>query len=230
MLHNSATAIEWGDSRVETTARMGRLVRLAIAAGGLAAAGALAGCAAQSQADARVWYAAHDGVEPRADRIYVCHGFGCTYKTPVSFSGKDLANLKAILRKGAASPEAERKAIAAAVSWQERRAGPIVGSSKDIGGLDMHNAGVKGQMDCIDESTNTNSLLLLAQRHGYLKHHTVSSPVARGFFLDGRYPHASATVREKASGAVYAVDSWPKDNGVPPVISRLDVWMARQSG
>ncbi|SHM71087.1 hypothetical protein [Roseibium suaedae] len=210
--------------------RTGAAVRNLLGSAGLIACGVLAGCASQSEGDAQAWYGAHNGVAPKADRIYVCHGFGCTYKTPVHFSGKDLARLKSILQKGAASPEAERKAISAAVSWQERRAGPIVGSSNDIGGLDMHNAGVRGQMDCIDESTNTNSLLLLAQRHGYLKHHTVSSPVARGFFLDGRYPHASATVKEKQGGAVYAIDSWPTNNGEAPVISPLDVWMARQSG
>ena len=81
-------------------------------------------------------------------------------------------------------------------------------------------------MDCIDEATNTTSLLLVAQRRGMLKHHRVTTPVARGFFLDGRYPHATAVVKEKASGRAYAVDSWPKANGAKPDILDLDDWFA----
>jgi hypothetical protein len=190
----------------------------------------LAGCAGQAAGDAAAWYGAHDGVAPKATRIYICHGFGCTYTTPVNFSGRDLKRLKSILAKGRGSAAAERKAIARAVQWQENRVASLVGSAGDIGGLDMQNAGVRGQMDCLDESTNTNSLLLVAEAHGYLKHHKVTSPVARGFFLDGRYPHATATVKETGSGKVYAIDSWPDSNGKPPRISELSVWMARQSG
>ncbi|MEP0235208.1 hypothetical protein [Roseibium sp.] len=189
-----------------------------------------AGCAGQANGDANGWYDGSKGIAPKENRIYICHGFGCAYKTPVDFSTRDLARLRSILASGRQSPASERKAIAKAVQWQERRVASTVGSAKDVGGLDMQNAGVRGQMDCIDESTNTNSLLLVAQRHGYLKHHTVSSPVARGFFLDGRYPHATATVREKKTGTVYAVDSWPESNGKPPRISELSVWMSLRSG
>ncbi|WP_417683924.1 hypothetical protein [Roseibium sp.] len=201
----------------------GRAALLLVAAG-------LAGCAGQANGDAQGWYDGNEGVAPTANRIYVCHGFGCAYKTPVDFSQADMAKLKRILAAGAGSPKEERMAIASAVVWQEKRVAGRVGSGNDVGGFDMQNAGVRGQMDCIDESTNTNSLLLVAERSGYLKHHVVASPVARGFFLDGRYPHATATVREKTTGAVYAIDSWPHSNGKPPVISELSVWMQRRAG
>ncbi|WP_417670445.1 hypothetical protein [Roseibium sp.] len=190
----------------------------------------LSACASQANGDASGWYDGNGGLAPKANRIYVCHGFGCAYKTPVDFSASDLKRLQRILGKGSSSPAAERRAIAKAVAWQEKRVSAPVGSAKDVGGFDMHNAGVRGQMDCIDESTNTNSLLLVAQKNGYLKHHSASSPVARGFFLDGRYPHATATVREKRTGTVYAVDSWPLANGHPPRISELSVWMQRRAG
>lgn len=186
----------------------------------------LGACAGQSQGVATAWYDGHNGLKPRSDRIYVCHGFGCTYKTPVNFSSKDLKRLRRILAAGSKSPKAELKAISKAVQWEEKRVGPIVGSSNDIGGLDMKNAGVRGQMDCLDEATNTNSLLLIAQKHGMLKHYTVASPVARGFFLDGRYPHATAVVREKKSKKAFAIDSWRTDNGEPPIIQPLDVWFS----
>ncbi len=51
------------------------------------------------------------------------------------------------------------------------------------------------------------------------------APIARGFFLDGRYPHATAVIKEKASGKQHAVDSWVHDNGVYPEIKPLSVWL-----
>ena len=90
----------------------------------------------------------------------------------------------------------------------------------------MQNAGVPGQMDCVDEASNTTSLLMFAQMHGLLKHHRIHSPVARGFFLDFRYPHATAVVTDIKSGKKFAVDSWKYDNGVFPDIKPLDVWMS----
>ena len=189
---------------------------------------ALAGCAGQAAGSAGSWYARHDAPAPRGDKVVICHGFGCALRTPVAFSSKDLARLKSILAKGRGSAKAERKAIARAVSWQEIRVGPTVGSSNDKGGFTF-DSGVRGQMDCIDEATNTTSLLLVAQRHGYLKHHTVRSPVARGFFLDGRYPHATAVVAEKDGGKTFAIDSWPRDNGELPDVMTLDQWFSRYS-
>jgi hypothetical protein len=204
-------------------ARLGasQAIRLA---GALACAVLLAGCAGQSAGPARAWFGAHDGVAPKGERIYVCHAFGCARKTPVDLSGRHLARLKSILAKGRASPEAERRAIADAVAWHERAIGPIVGSQGDVGGYDLHNSGVPGQMDCIDEATNTTSVLLVVAEKGYLRHHSVSGPVARGFFLDGRYPHATAVIRDTANGTSYAVDSWPDANGEPPVVQSLDRW------
>lgn len=197
-----------------------------------AVSAALAGCASQADNDAMAWYdgtQAKHAVAPKGTRIYVCHGFGCAYRTPVDFSTDELSYLRQLLEEGRASAHAERQAIAKAVSWQEKRVAKPVGSGNDVGGFDLHNAGVRGQMDCIDESTNTNSLLLVAEKQGFLAHHVVSSPVARGFFLDGRYPHATATVRETKTGTVYAIDSWPDSNGVPPTITELSVWLRQRT-
>ena len=208
--------------RAGTRGVVARIAKLVAALAGVAAIG---GCAGQAGGHPASWYATHDGVEPRGDRIYVCHSFGCARKTTVHYTQEDLAALDRILARGKESAEAERAAIAEAISWAEKKAAPIVGSQDDVGGLDLHNAGVPGQMDCIDEATNTTSVLLLAHRHGMLNHHTVARPVARGFFLDGRYPHATAVVTS-SSGAHYAVDSWPEANGVAPEIQPLDQWFS----
>lgn len=188
----------------------------------------LAACGtAQISSHSGGWYRQHSGLMPRDDgRIYVCHGFGCAYKTPVEFPPGQLAKLRSILAAGGRSPEAERRAIAKSVAWNEARVAPVVGSGNDVGGYDLRNSGKRGQMDCIDEATNTTSLLLVAQRKGYLRHHDVVSPVARGFFIDGEYPHATAVVVEKESGRAYAIDSWPRGNAELPVVQDVESWFA----
>jgi hypothetical protein len=90
--------------------------------------------------------------------------------------------------------------------------------------------GSADQMDCIDEATNTTSLLLMLAEHGYLMHHSVEEPSARGFFLDGRYPHATAVLAENDSGARWAIDSWPRANAEPPVVQPLAEWRRSRTG
>ncbi|MCB1507547.1 MAG: hypothetical protein KDI98_01900 [Hyphomicrobiaceae bacterium] len=186
----------------------------------------LAGCAATGGGEPVSWYGFNDFPPPRGEQMVICHGFGCALRTPVTVSPADRSRLAAILAEGHATPAAEREAIGRAVRWFETRIGPSVGSVNDIGGLDLQNAGVRGQMDCIDESTNTLSLLLYLDRIGALRHHTVGRPVARGFFLDGRYPHATAVVAEKEGGARFAVDPWPYGNGAGVDIMPLERWFA----
>lgn len=199
-----------------------RAISFSCLVGGLSAL--LAGCQTQSTSSLDDWSSRMSYRAPSNSQIFICHAFGCKLKHRFKPGEKDLAKLKAILALGQASPEAERKAIGKAVQWFERRVGPVVGSDKDIGGLDMRNAGVAGQMDCIDEASNTTSYLTYAEKNGLLKYHTVLAPVARGFFLDGRYPHATAVVKEKDSGRRHAVDSWRYDNGVLPIIKPLEAW------
>ncbi|WP_367192988.1 hypothetical protein [Amorphus sp. 3PC139-8] len=189
----------------------------------LVVSAALAGCM-QQQGQPSMWYAANQAVPPTATKVIVCHGFGCARRTSVTLSETNLRTLRKILARGEASPEAERQAIRQAVAWMEKAVAPTVGSDDDIGGLDLWNAGVAGQMDCIDEATNTTSYLLLAEKHGFLVHHSVARPVARGFFLDGRYPHATAVIRERETGNAFAVDSWREANGEPPIVMPLQTW------
>ncbi len=184
----------------------------------------LAGCQTQSTSSLDDWSSRMHYRAPSKTQIYICHAFGCKLKYRFQPKKEDLAKVKAILARGKSSPEAELKAIGKVVQWFEIRVGPAVGSDKDLGGLDMVNSGVAGQMDCIDEASNTTSYLAYAEKNGLLKYHTVLAPVARGFFLDGRYPHATAVVKNKDSGERHAVDSWRHDNGVLPIIKPLKAW------
>jgi hypothetical protein len=184
----------------------------------------LSGCIQSGEGDPASWYESQDGRAPRGTSVYVCHGTGCARKERVDFSAADMRRLKSIIASGADSPEKERRAMGRAVQWFEKRVAKQVGSGNDVGGFDLSKVNKPGQMDCIDEATNTTSILKLAADNNYLKHHRVGRPKARGFFLDGRYPHATAVVIQISNSKSYAIDSWTRDNGEPPEIMPLGVW------
>ena len=156
--------------------------------------------------------------------IRYCHGYGCKMRSPVTFSRADLANLKRILDSGKASPAAERAAISRADQWYERKAGAATGTSND-GAKDTYELFTPlSEIDCVDETVNTTTLLELVDSRGWLRHHKAGRPANRGFLIDGRYPHNTATIVEKASGKRWVVDSWVRANAEPPDIKPLDVW------
>ncbi|WP_232372307.1 hypothetical protein [Acuticoccus mangrovi] len=186
------------------------------------------GCINQYRGEPRMWFASHDGVAPReAGRVSVCHGFGCQLKTGIVFNAEDLAEMGKVMGTPETADE-ERASIAKLIAWMETRVAEPVGSADDIGGLDLYNAGKAGQMDCLDEASNTTSYLMVANEAGLLRFHKVGGPVARGFFLDGRYPHATAVVVSER-GTPWAVDSWPNANGVEPDVMPLAIWFKRSS-
>ncbi len=183
----------------------------------------LAGLFAADAALAINWFSRGYGRAPESDRVHVCHGYSCRIVTPVRLSAADIAKIAGDLRGGTSGAEAELKAISRAVQTFEKIVGPRIGTGNDLPGMQFGQA-KPDQMDCIDEATNTTSLLMLLSEHGYIQHHVVREPASRGFFLDGRYPHATAVLSVKGSKEKWAVDSWPRANGEPPVVQPLPVW------
>lgn len=159
-------------------------------------------------------------------RIIVCHGFDCSYQTPYKVSQADWDRFAEIMAAGAESPEAERNAIAAADMFYEERAVVAIGV-RDEAKSDITQSRARGQMDCIDESTNTRSLLLFLAKNDWLKHHKVERNVSRGVFLDARYPHSTAVITEHGTGKKWAVDSWYEATGGRPDIMPLEHWKTR---
>jgi len=157
--------------------------------------------------------------------IIVCSGFDCNYKTRLDLGETENARFARIMEAGRASPAAERAAVAQAVGYYEELGAAAIGV-RDKPKSDITQSRIKGQMDCIDESTNTRSLLRYLAARGLLRHHTVEANVSRGFLLDGRYPHSTAVLRDP-QGRRWAVDSWYEPAGGPPDIMPLEEWMRR---
>jgi len=161
---------------------------------------------------------------PTPSVVFVGHGFGCKYRAELDLTAGDHAKLTQLLAAGRASPEAERKAIAAAGAWFDRRVGPIADTEDHVARAGMKYMYDIHQFDCIDSSRNTTSLLLVLDQLNLLRHHDVDVPEARGYLIDGRPPHATAVLIEKPSGTKWSVDSWTVGYGEPLEIMPLARW------
>ena len=161
---------------------------------------------------------------PTPSSVFICHGFGCKFRNEVAFTNMDRAKLTQLLSAGQASAAAERRAVAAAGAWFDRRIASAAGTQRHIARAGMSHMNEASQFDCIDSSRNTTSLLLVLEQLKLLRHHRVDSPVSRGYLIDGRPPHVTAVLTEKTSGLQWSVDSWTRGYGQPPEIMRLSVW------
>jgi hypothetical protein len=165
---------------------------------------------------------------PNGDTVYVCHAYGCRLQTRFRFTEADIASLKALMGKTrkADTPHEERRAVAYAIGWIERRVGDVIGTSADRPGMDFSASGDPTQQDCVDEATNTTSYLLVLQGNGLLKHHTVGTPFSKENLLRGvaGWPHWTAVLTETATGQRWAVDSWIYANGENPAIVEAEQW------
>lgn len=170
------------------------------------------------------WFQSRGYVGPEGTRIIACHGYGCSRRNVISVDGALLSRANALLKAGRASPAAERQALAQVISTYTAYLATSIGGRPDIPGSPVQMSGVPGQMDCLDETANTTSLLLVLQEQGLLTYHEVESPISRGFFLDGRYPHFTAIISEKMSGQEWAVDPWRRAPGQKPEILPLVQW------
>jgi hypothetical protein len=191
-------------------------------------ANALVGPAAAAGVDASIAdrFASFSLPTPTPTSVIVCHGFGCRFRTPIVLSAADDAKLSQFLNAGRASAEAERKAVAQAVAWFERRVAPEAGTvsakAYATGPLDAQ----PSQFDCIDASTNTTTALLVLSELGLLKYHRLVAPVSRNPFLGLGVIHTTAVLVELRDGREWAIDSWVRNNGEPPDVLPLKTWYA----
>lgn len=170
------------------------------------------------------WYRDRGAALPQTDRLAYCHGFGCEFKTAIPFTQGDVATLAALFESHKATPADERVAIGLADQWWEKKADSVIGAPPDRRGSELGDAHKAGQTDCIDEATNTTTLMLWLERNRMLRHHHVRRPESRGAFL---YAHATAVMTDATTGTDWVADSWMRDSGDPIDIMTLETWFSR---
>ncbi len=181
-----------------------------------------AAAAAETPAALASWFATHSVPIPTRASIVICHGFACHTRTAVALGDGDRTTLAGLVR--GATAEAERRGIARAVAWFDRRTGRQTGTS----GARAFARGLVGdrtQFDCIDRTTNTAGLFLVMQQLGLLRHHVVAEPTSRAFVPFVGAPHSTAVLQERSSGRKWAVDSWTRNHGELPEVMPLDRWL-----
>lgn len=163
---------------------------------------------------------------PVPARFTVCHGNTCAQITAIHLEPSQWGRVRRIFAPPPQTPADERERIRRAVALLEQMVGGQAGTSGDLG-MNIPGTGLPGQMDCIDEATNTTVYLRMLQDDGLLRFHTLGQRVTRGFSRLGLGPpHSTAVIRETANGELFAVDSWFLDNGQPPFVVPLDAWKA----
>ncbi len=205
---------------------MEKRIILGFQARGLLAAAALVVLAACAPARQSITVPVPDP-SPTPDAFTVCHGYGCQYTSAVKLKAATWDWLAApFYAAPAESARQERQRIKTYIGRMEIIAGLQAGTLWDKGGTSMFEAG-QGQLDCEDETVNTTTYLRLLDREGLLAFHNVGAPAGRGFAAGG-WPHMTAAIRDRASGILYAVDSWFFDNGEAPFITPIERWQAGQ--
>ncbi len=154
----------------------------------------------------------------------LCHGFSCTYKMPVSLTDKQWQGVLDVFAVPAMDAKNEKQKIAVAIARIEYKVNANTRMNPDRAKAENFESD-QDQMDCIDETINTSLFLKFLEKEGVLKWHKVGEPIHRGYFIDAMWPHNSATIVEKSTGAVFAVDSYWYDNGAPAQIVPMDIWM-----
>jgi hypothetical protein len=173
--------------------------------------------------EARGWARERGIAMPASDRLPYCHGFGCEFKTSVPFSEADIAHLKRLFDGHRASPADERVAIDLADRWWEKKADGVIGAAPDRRGSELADAHRPGQTDCIDEATNTTTLLSFLENNGRMRFHNTRRPESRGAFL---YAHATAVITDKTTGIDWVADSWMRDSGDRIDVMPLEKWFS----
>ncbi|MEO0545762.1 MAG: hypothetical protein AAF035_02330 [Pseudomonadota bacterium] len=160
----------------------------------------------------------------------ICSGYGCIISNRVTFGASDLERLRVIMDGGQASAEQEREVLAQAVGLMEIMSRAKGRYAKDNPKAWQIDKGKRGQMDCVDESLNTSAYLRYLHRNGLLRHHTPERGYSeRGLIIDGRYPHKSATMKDKA-GTRWTVDSWYGATGDAAQIMTHAKWRRVRNG
>ncbi|MGH6718372.1 MAG: hypothetical protein ACREER_03565 [Alphaproteobacteria bacterium] len=172
---------------------------------------------------ARPYLARFGAQAPKPESFAVCWGYGCPNEAAIDLTAA-WAELGRAFALPPADAAAERVRIAAAVGLWERAAAGATPIGGDLGGT-FGGVGHAGQLDCVDETVNTTRLLVMIENAGFLRFHRTRMPATRGAFVFG-WPHTTAVLEERSSGARFAIDSWFHDNGTTAEVVPIAAWQA----
>jgi hypothetical protein len=181
----------------------------------------LSGCA-NGVSDPSIVYSRLNIDTPVIENFPHCRSYGCKNIDMIALDNADSQKLKSFFTTNN-DAMIERKNIRNAIAYLEKTVGIKTGTDVDVAGTYVRLGNY--QQDCIDESTNTTTYLMMIDQMELFKFHDVNALSSRPPILSGRLgPHRTAVIVEKQTNIKYAVDSWFHDNGVKPEIVEMDTW------
>lgn len=160
---------------------------------------------------------------PTVEQFPHCYGYGCPSHYLVELNERNWAEIEKVFKPRPKNAEQERRRIETAIGRFETIVGALTGTDKDVG--DTFKKTGDGQLDCVDESTNTSIYLDLLRQKGLLRFHDIEQPQIRLPFSGGGYwIHQTAVIKDKKTDELYAVDSWFDDNGHPAYVVPFEAW------
>ena len=184
----------------------------------------LAGCQTLNSVKPDSYLAKYQDFPPDVKRFQVCHDVDCVNLTPITLDGITWQRLGNNFSVRGESAEDERHQIKSAIALFEEITGPIAKTQSDRARNDWGGWSDR-QLDCIAETINTTTYLMLFEQQGWLKWHRVGFPKHRGLF-SLQAPHNTAVIVENTTGRQYVVDSWFHKNGEQPEIVPVERWSA----
>jgi len=165
-------------------------------------------------------------VDAQLPEFTICYNYGCNRTARVRPAAWEWQTVVNQFKPPARSAAEERQMIRRAIAVLEYIAGTQTPTFRDRGRNPIIDDW-PGQMDCIDESTNTARYLELLQAQGLLRWHTVVGRAYRAPHLFD--PHWAGQIVERETRDHYVVDSWHLDNGEPPFIQVLNEWLRKEA-
>lgn len=159
---------------------------------------------------------------PTPDAFSVCHDLSCHRVSEVSLNQSEWQQVRLLFEPQADSAQTERLQIKQAVALLEQLVGQKTGTGGDHA-KNLLTGSRQGQLDCIDEATNTSVYLRMMESEGLLHWHQSAPRTSRGP-LTGQAPHNTASIIDTQSQQRYAVDAWYFENGQPPAIVLMTDW------
>ncbi len=152
-----------------------------------------------------------------------CQNYGCRLYKNVMLNDADWNTIVRSFGSPAKNAAQEREKIAKTIAVFEQIVGPLTETDGDRRGTFVQTGA--GQLDCVDESTNTTIYMTLLAQKKLILFHEINQPQVRYPIISGRgWMHQTAVITEKDTGAQYAVDSWFDDNGAPARVIPLQEW------
>jgi hypothetical protein len=183
----------------------------------------LGACADRLYPDMPAYMQAKHLATPSMQSFPHCQNYGCAVVKNVKLDQGDWGKIEKVFGPKAKTAGQEREKIAKTIGAFENIVGPITGTQGDREGTFLQTG--DGQLDCVDESTNTMIYMTLLQQAGLIRFHDVEQPQVRYPILSGRgWMHQTAVLTETKTGAQYAIDSWFEDNGAPAYVVPLEEW------